>query len=125
MIAEEKEGWKTLSCEDCRNPMVPPARREEEGGGDARDRRQASGPAQGRLLLGTTRALLNCSMPVGSRCDDRLAMMAEEEGWKTPTCEGCRIPMVPPCPAAPPRKKAVSMPELGGKRQDPPKGGYF
>ncbi|GJM97093.1 hypothetical protein PR202_ga13994 [Eleusine coracana subsp. coracana] len=60
--------------------------------------------------------------------EDRLAMMMaeEEEGWQTPRREDCRIPVVPPCPAAPPRKKPVPIPELGGgKRRDPPKGGYF
>ncbi|OEL25745.1 hypothetical protein BAE44_0013236 [Dichanthelium oligosanthes] len=55
-------------------------------------------------------------------------MMAVAEGWQTPRREDCRIPVVPLCPAAPPRKKAVALPELegsGGKRREPPKGGYF
>jgi hypothetical protein len=46
------------------------------------------------------------------------------EGWQTPRREDCRIPVVPPCPAAPPRKKAVAMPGLGGGGKRP-KGGYF
>jgi hypothetical protein len=54
---------------------------------------------------------------------------AAEEGWQTPRREDCRIPVVPPCPAAPPRKKAVAMPEVAGgsgkRRRQPPKGGYF
>ncbi|TVU02958.1 hypothetical protein EJB05_03801, partial [Eragrostis curvula] len=58
-------------------------------------------------------------------CEEMTAGAAEE-GWQTPRREDCRIPVVPPCPAAPPRKKAVAMPELAGsKRRGPPKGGYF
>ncbi|KAF8708614.1 hypothetical protein HU200_029992 [Digitaria exilis] len=51
-----------------------------------------------------------------------------EEGWQTPRREDCRIPVVPPCPAAPARKRAVALPELvgaSGQRREPPKGGYF
>ncbi|CAL4936790.1 unnamed protein product [Urochloa decumbens] len=59
--------------------------------------------------------------------EETMVVAPEEEGWQTPRRADCRIPVVPPCPAAPPRKKAVALPELGGsgKRREPPKGGYF
>ncbi|XP_062214134.1 cyclin-dependent protein kinase inhibitor SMR4-like [Phragmites australis] len=57
---------------------------------------------------------------------EEMMMAAAEEGWQTPRREDCRIPVVPPCPAAPPRKKAVALSEFAGsKRREPPKGGYF
>ncbi|KAL6638162.1 hypothetical protein ACP70R_025734 [Stipagrostis hirtigluma subsp. patula] len=42
-----------------------------------------------------------------------------QEGWETPTREDCLIPVVRPCPPAPPRKRAVALPPelVGGKRR--------
>ncbi|KAG8098797.1 hypothetical protein GUJ93_ZPchr0013g34746 [Zizania palustris] len=54
-------------------------------------------------------------------CGESAAVEEEMQGWETPTREECRIPVVPPCPA-PPRKRAVTPPEVGKERREPPKG---
>lgn len=43
-----------------------------------------------------------------------------EDECRTPRREACRIPVVPPCPAAPKKKKKAVY-----AKRDPPKNGFF
>lgn len=63
----------------------------------------------------------------GSGGYDHYGLMEEEEGYRTPTHEGCRIPRVAvECPPAPKRKR-VYMKKQQRRNSTPqqPKDGYF